>query len=606
MAVYWGEVDIIQNSQSIEGNYSSVTANYYACTDNGTAWSEYTSYPYVGLYYGTEAVETQTLSGFNFRNSKRILIGSLTRNVPHNADGTMSVSASFTWQSGHSSIGTLTGSASKILTTIPRASSITATDANIGSASTININRASSAFTHTVTYSFKSLSGTIVTKTSDTSIGWTIPTSFFQQIPNDSSGIVTLTCTTYSGDTLIGTKTTNMTVSVPQSGTYNSTPVITSATAIDTNSATTALTGNNKRLVLYKSTVQLSAEGQCKNYAGFKYFRENNIYDLTSTTNVSGGTTTVNGQRIYSASTTPTFDKTQFRVTLIDTRNTPSDTKILNQANGDFTIIPYVPLTINANIDRVSPTSNSIKMNFSGNFYNGYYDENNTNFNDLTIKWRYKKVGVGENWITTGADDTTNGWHNLTLGTDYQYNQNQNIFSSINDIIIADLFNYQEAYIVEIYYADRLSEESWTNERNPILKGEPIHDEGVDRDGNNYFNVNADIYRYGVNILKPADWNNLQLNTNWNNVGGVYENAQYKKEKNQVFLRGLVRNSINNTNKIIATLPEGYRPQNTIYGIANMNDIFVSVYINSSGNINLASYTTGDWVSISLINFFVD
>ena len=70
------------------------------------------------------------------------------------------------------------------LTTIPRASSVTCADGNIGSSTTININRASSNFTHTLKYSFGTLSGTIVTKTSETSIGWTIPTSFYAQIPN--------------------------------------------------------------------------------------------------------------------------------------------------------------------------------------------------------------------------------------------------------------------------------------------------------------------------------------------------------------------------------------------------------------------------------------
>ena len=493
MASYWGEVDIIENSQSVAGNYSSVTANYYACTDNGTAWSGYTSYPYVGLYYGTSAEETQTLSSFNFGNSKRILIGSLTRNVPHNADGTMSVTASFTWSSGHSKVGTLTGSASKTLTTIPRASSITATDANIGSASTININRASSGFTHTVTYSFSGLSGTIATKTSNTSIGWTVPISFFQQIPNASSGTVTLTCKTFNGNTEIGTKTTTMTVTVPQSGTYNSIPEITSATAIDTNVSTLALTGNDPtRLVMYKSTVQLSATGQCKNYAGLKTFREMNIYEIASAISKSGGTTTVEGTKTYTE-----FNRDYLRLTLVDTRGIVSANKILNEVNGDFTIVPYIPLTINANVERVSPTSDSILLNFSGNFYNGYYDANNTNFNNLTIKWRYKEIDGS--WITTGADDTQNGWRNLILGTDYQYIQNENKYSSINDITIAALFDYQKKYIIEISYADRLSE--YTVQK-PLAEGIPVHDEGVDRDGNNYFNVNGEFYQNNEKALQ--------------------------------------------------------------------------------------------------------
>ena len=118
---YWGEVEIIQNSQSISGNYTNVTVNYYAVSDVGSAWSGYTTYPYLGIYYGGQShTETQTLSSFNFGNNKKTLLGSITMNIPHNSDGTMTVSASFTWDSDHSLIGTVTGSAEKTLTTIPR------------------------------------------------------------------------------------------------------------------------------------------------------------------------------------------------------------------------------------------------------------------------------------------------------------------------------------------------------------------------------------------------------------------------------------------------------------------------------------------------------
>lgn len=416
--------------------------------------------------------------------------------IPHNPDGSKSftVGAFTGWLYSNNNYS---ASAQDFeLPRIPRASSITATDANIGSVSSININTANSDFRHTIDYSFGNASGRIATKTSQTSIGWTIPTSLFQQIPNGSYGTVTLTCYTYSGDTHIGTKTTTMTVYVPTSGENNSTPVITNASAIDTNASTLALTGNNKRLVLYKSTVLVSATGQCKNYAGFRSFKENNIYDLASTTSTTDGITTVNGSRVYSSSSTPAFDKTQFKLHLIDTRNIPSDAKILNQANGDFTIIPYVPLTINANVKRVSATSSSVYLNFSGVFYNGYYDANNNNFNDLTIKWRYKEVGGS--WITTGADDATNGWHNLTKNTHFKYGSGNTYYSgngnSQGNITIANLFDYQKQYVFEIYYKDSLSEYLVQKD---IPKGLPVHDEGVDANGNNYFWINADTYERG-------------------------------------------------------------------------------------------------------------
>ena len=87
----------------------------------------------------------------------------------------------------------------------------------MGSAGTISISRASSSFTHTLSYAFGSASGTIATKTTATSVSWTPPTSLASQIPNSTSGSCTLTCYTYNGNTLVGTSTTTVTLSVPAS-----------------------------------------------------------------------------------------------------------------------------------------------------------------------------------------------------------------------------------------------------------------------------------------------------------------------------------------------------------------------------------------------------
>lgn len=343
---YHGLIEIIQGTQNIAENYTTVTANCYCVRDSGYAYSDYTTTATCVLD-GTSKSESVKRFDISASNPK-ILIMSVTKNVYHNADGTKTVSANFTWNSENSYVGTITGNASKVLTTIPRASSVTATDANIGSASTININRASSSFTHTLTYSFQGLTGTIATKTSSTNVGWTVPTSFYQKIPNISSGTVTITCDTYSsGETKIGTKTTTMTISVPKS----SHPVIDSATAIDTNATTVALTGSNKRLVNYKSTVKLSVTGRCLNYAGFSKLRENNLNDISATKTTSGGTTTVTGTKTYTNNTL-----TQFKICLVDTRNKVSDYKILNQANSSFVVVPYIPLTINAEFKRTTPT----------------------------------------------------------------------------------------------------------------------------------------------------------------------------------------------------------------------------------------------------------
>lgn len=97
----------------------------------------------------------------------------------------------------------------------------------MGSASTITITRASSSFTHTLTYAFGSTTGTIATKTTSTSVSWTPALTLANQIPKAVSGSCTITCDTYSGSTKVGSKTCTLTLAVPSSVK----PTITSLTA---------------------------------------------------------------------------------------------------------------------------------------------------------------------------------------------------------------------------------------------------------------------------------------------------------------------------------------------------------------------------------------
>ena len=86
----------------------------------------------------------------------------------------------------------------------------------MGASITINMARASSSFDHTLTYKFGSATGTIGSDLG-TSKAWTVPLSLASQIPNGTSGTCTITCKTYNGSTLIGTKTVSFTAKVPSS-----------------------------------------------------------------------------------------------------------------------------------------------------------------------------------------------------------------------------------------------------------------------------------------------------------------------------------------------------------------------------------------------------
>lgn len=149
-------------------------------------------------------------------------IASGTTTISHNSDGAKTISFSFNLEVSITWSGKATGDASASgslkLTTIPRATTpiASASSVNIGDSVTFTLNRASTSFTHKLTYKFGTLTGTIGTGLT-TSTTWTVPSSFAEQIPNATSGTCTITCTTYNGSSTVGTKSITITLKVKSS-----------------------------------------------------------------------------------------------------------------------------------------------------------------------------------------------------------------------------------------------------------------------------------------------------------------------------------------------------------------------------------------------------
>lgn len=98
----------------------------------------------------------------------------------------------------------------------PAKSEVTGTNGYTGTALTISITRYSTSFTHTLKYSFGSASGTIVEKTTGTSVSWTPPNDLCKQMPSSLQGTCTITCETYNGTSLVGSSTTTVQLYVPK------------------------------------------------------------------------------------------------------------------------------------------------------------------------------------------------------------------------------------------------------------------------------------------------------------------------------------------------------------------------------------------------------
>ncbi len=198
------------NSQDVGNNKSNVTVELRLVMSSGYIGNYQATYWSIG---GNLSASGDLGSGSYYSRT----LGSATGDIYHNNDGTKSVSFSGGFNPTAWGI-TLDVSGSATLPTIPRASqpSVSSASVTLGSAVTINTNRASSSFTHTLEYSFGSASGTIATGVGG-STSYTPPVSLAAQIPNATSGTMTITCKTYNGSTHIGTKTCTLTVTVPSS-----------------------------------------------------------------------------------------------------------------------------------------------------------------------------------------------------------------------------------------------------------------------------------------------------------------------------------------------------------------------------------------------------
>lgn len=302
------KITITQNSQSVANNTSNVTVSVRVYRTN-TGYTTYGTGTVYCTINGTQYTEGITSSD-KITNSGIVLF-SKTLNITHNADGTKTLATSA--RITHDQFSSSSQSYSQALTTIPRATTptVSASSVDMGKSITISLPRASSGFDHTLTYKLGSATGTIG-ENIGTSKAWTVPLSLASQIPNGTSGTVTITAKTYNGSTLIGTKTVSFTAKVPSSVV----PTIGSVAVADTNSAYATQFGS---LVQGKSKAKftIKAEGAYgSTITAYKTVVEGKTYTgaapttsvLTGSGNVTA-TITVTDSRGRTASTEKTFNR---------------------------------------------------------------------------------------------------------------------------------------------------------------------------------------------------------------------------------------------------------------------------------------------------------
>lgn len=232
-------ISITQNSQNVANNTSNVSVSVTASWTYGS-WNRESPAP-----TGWLKIDGVTYNFSSTFNENRTDTGSKTLftkkvDVSHNSDGTKTLACSASFATGVSS-GTVTDSASKALTTIPRATqhTLNVSSADMGATVTVSCPRASSGFTHDLAYKLPNDSSyTAITTGVGTSYSWTVPDRA-TSIPNDASVQMTVRCITKSGGTTVGTKYAYITAKVPTSVI----PTISSVTTAETVSGLAAQFG---------------------------------------------------------------------------------------------------------------------------------------------------------------------------------------------------------------------------------------------------------------------------------------------------------------------------------------------------------------------------
>ena len=219
--------------QNVENNQSTVTLKLiFVCADSYTIgpWSQVET-----SYLGTKSM---TFNGAIPSFSGTRTLATKTMTVNHNSDGTGSVTVYWKWGVNSSWGGYVkpSGSFKITLPTIPRATqpTLSASTIEMGKAVTINLPRASSNFTHTIKFKFGSYSTTVATGVG-TSYSYLTQLAMASYCTNATSAKGTFTVDTYNGGTLIGTKTVDVTLTVPA----NIVPSVSGASAVEQNSVVT-------------------------------------------------------------------------------------------------------------------------------------------------------------------------------------------------------------------------------------------------------------------------------------------------------------------------------------------------------------------------------
>lgn len=656
-------VYVEQGSQSITANTSTVNWRMTVSRSGG----------YYTFNHQGDSTLSLSLDGQNVHSSRptwqtsgeEYTLASGSSTISHNADGTKTLSVSCAFSPNNGLHGTITVSASLSLTTIPRSSSVSVGTGVIGSAVTININRQSSSFKHTVRYTWAGKSGTIATNV-DTSTTWTIPLDFANDIPNSASGTGTVYVDTYSGNTKTGTQSTTLTASVPA----NVKPTFSGITLSDLNSAAQNLIPSGNTFIQVISNIKVAFNGAVGSYGSSitGYYAE--IVGKNQSTSSNGGSLGImNYHGII-----------KIRASVSDSRGRWSDTREVS-----VTVLEYFAPALSFSIARTGSTSSTLTVTRNAKIAPLTVAGSQKNSMRLT----FKVARLGTNSYTVDNGPATGSWTSISnlvnsqanLAGNYLANQSWVVIGTLEDkftrsdfmvnvatesvVLSYDRFGVGVNKIRErgaldvkgdVYVNDKLIQQhQLTNQDgsaiNDFSNNFDVHDKSgyyhksanspnnpsktwgllhvigggahlvqyfAERDGSRRLFIRAKTngnwtpwveYAKKEEVLlktesDPTPWQNLPLQNGWSHHQ-QYNDVQFSKTFDDVvYFRGSAYKGKTTIETVIGTLPVGFRPTQTLYISTINNNYNVAVLgIYGNGNIVVKGNVDSNWLNFDNISF---
>ena len=426
MAIYQS-LTLTQVSQNIQQNSSQVRLLWQS-TQTGSSYNMIAHEAKYWVSVNGQPEEENIVSYYLPQNTAHPIVD-CEITVPHNDKGEATVTVR-TWMNTRLSAGVVELSERLTLDSIPRASTVLASDALIGGFSRLAVIKRNSGYSHSIAWHFREQSGYVTESGgisqqkqifSADSVDFLIPDSFYDAIPDAKSDTCTLCISTYAGSELIGQpQTAVFTVSVDESACR---PLV-GGSVRDINEVTLALTGDAQKMVRFFSRAYCEMAPYAQKGASVV---KKQIQGITVEEN---------------SLTVEEFAGETVRFEVTDSRGfTAEHTQQVEQ-------IPYIRLSCDAQAERDDPVSGNATLYIFGDCYAGSF-------------------GAVDNEVTVSY--SIDGGPPVAVQPSVTEDQRYYASASLTGM------DYTRVYSIRVWVSDKLTK---TEKQVTLKKGVPVFDWG--------------------------------------------------------------------------------------------------------------------------------